>query len=185
MVYIYRFLQKGDVMNKFLVAVAIVIIGSACYAKNPPTTRRSDGPSADNTSARPAFMGRMGLGFEGKNKAIMDTRKKLFELKKFKWETMRQNLKIDTKEFASIINKKISDLKLSNKTFDSLRKSAKNNVERMAINKLENKFLRFEMMLKCIADGLPEFEGKRPQGEPDPRDQQKMHTMETPVAAEE
>ncbi|MFH1254085.1 MAG: hypothetical protein V1646_01490 [bacterium] len=159
-------------MNKFLVAVAIIMIGSTCYAKNPPTARRSDGPSTDSTSARPGFMGRMGLDFKGENKAIMDTRKKLFELKKFKWETMRQNLKIDTKEFASIINKKISDLKLSNKTFDSLRKSAKTNRERMCINKLENKFLRFQMMLKFLGEGCPILE-------------EKIRQMKTSVATEE
>ncbi|KKQ11639.1 MAG: hypothetical protein WCS92_02985 [Candidatus Babeliales bacterium] len=159
-------------MNKFLVAVAIVVIGGACYAKNPPTTRRSDGPSTGSTSAYPGFMGRMGLGFEGKNKAIMDTRKKLFELKKFKWETMRQNLKIDTKEFAGIINKKIDDLKLSSKTFDSLRKSAKTNRERMCINKLENKFLRFQMMLKFLGEGCPALK-------------EKMRDMEAPIATEE
>ncbi len=177
-------LKKEILMNKFLVAVAIVMIGSVCYAKNPPTNQRADSPSDSKTSPYPGFLGRMGLRLNEKNKEIMDVRKKIFELKKFKWETMRQNLKIDAKEFANIINKKISDLKLSSKTFDSLRKSAKTDRERVCINKLENKFLRFQIMLKCIAEGLPEFEGKK-QGEPNPRRLEKIHTMETQVEVEE
>ena len=159
-------------MNKFLMAAAIVVIGSACYAKSPQLTRRSDEPSAARTMAYPGIMEKMGWRFDGKNKAIMETRKKLFELKKFKWETMRQNLKIDNKEFANILNKKMNDLKLSNKTFDSLRKSAKTNMERMHINKLENKFLRFQMMLKFVAEGCPVLE-------------EKIRQMKTSVVTEE
>ncbi len=147
-------------MNKFLVAVAIVMIGSTCYAKNPLINQRVNSPSDIKTSPYPGFLGRSDLPLYEKNKEIMDVRKKIFELKKFKCETVRQNLKIDAKEFANIINKKISDLKLSSNTFDSLRKAAKTDGERVYINKLENKFLRFQIMLKCITEGLTEFEGK-------------------------
>lgn len=153
------FLQKGDVVNKFLMSVALVMVGCSCYAGNIPSDRPSDGPLA--TSPRPIFMKKMGMGMDGKNKAIMDVQKQLLELKKFKVETIRQNLKIDTKALGDIINKKISDLKLSNATFDSLRTAAKDNMERMAINKLENKFLKFQMMLKIMIEGFPKDEGKR------------------------
>ena len=147
-------------MNRFLMSVALVMIGVSCYAGNIPSDRPSDGPLA--TSPRPIFMKNMVRGMDGKNKAIMDVQKQLLELKKFKVETIRQNLKIDTKAFGDLINKKISDLKLSNATFDSLRTAAKSNMERMAINKLENKFLKFQMMLKVMVEGFPKFEEKIP-----------------------
>lgn len=152
-------------MKKILMAVAIVMIGSSCYAGN---LRSSD------TKPRPISMKHMedkGKGMKEKNKAIMDVGKQLFELKKFKMETIHQNLKIDTKALADMLNKKINDLKLSNATFDSLRASAKNNMERMAINKLENKFIKFQMMLKGMAEGLPKFEEENPEEDPQPGEQ--------------
>jgi hypothetical protein len=136
-------------MKKFLMmAVAMVMIGGSCYSVG----HNSVCPSCKCSSER------AGKCFNGKNKAIRDVRNKLWELKKFKIETVRENLKIDSRELGNIISGKIHALGLSNKTFDHLRKSAKSDLELMRINKLQNKFLRFNMMVRVMSEGCPRLE---------------------------
>ena len=151
-------------MKKLFIIASIIAIGSFCYAKNPSLGTQTDNPSDRTRISRVMACPEWFAKWE--NKDIMDARKKLFELKKFKWETIKENLKIESSELASIINQKISNLKLSNKTFDSLRKKAKNDRERICINRLENKFLKFQMMVKFIGEGCPKIqEWKKRQAE--------------------
>lgn len=139
-------------MKKFLLAVAMLSIAYSCYA---------------GTMKEQKKLRRLGeaKGWEWGNKDIRDIRKKMRELKIFKWQTIQQNLKIDSKELSEIIDKKIKELKLSIKTFDKLRKSAKNNMQRIRINRLENKFLRLEMKLKFMREGCPKWEKLRAEAE--------------------
>lgn len=138
-------------MKKFiLLTAAAFLIGSSCYAVRDSKgykERKRIGTSKE-TSWRKDTKWCPGL----KNKEIWAVRKKMFQLKKYKWEAIRTNLKIEPKELANQISAEMRKLGLSSRTFDKLRKSAKNNWERIKINKLEIKFLKMQMMLNLMSE---------------------------------
>ncbi len=150
-------------MKKFIIAVTLLTIASSCYAENPYRERRrmrvrdADWCESDwgkGAGWEGAGIGR-GWGLMERSKDIRELRRKIFKLKKFKMETIQENLKIDSKELAAIVENKMRELNLTTKTFDKLRKSAKNNRQRMVINRLENRFLKLQIWLKYMHEGCP------------------------------
>lgn len=131
---------------KSILAV-LLVTSSVCYACK---TKAMFGSKPLNQASTPEA-----FGIET-NKDLLNMHKKLFDLKRFKLETIRKNLRIDPKAFSNIINKKINELGLSNAAFDSLRKSVKSNKERIKINELENKFLEIQVMIEHIVQGFPQ-----------------------------
>jgi len=143
-------------LYKSILAVLLILGGgSYCYAlKTVSDYNRKYGTNIGKTIVVKA---------PEKSAAVLDLEKKLFDLKKFKLETIRQYLKIAPQVFSGIINKKINELGLSDSSFDNLRAAAKKNPDvamgnrdRIAINELENKFLEIKRMIKHIAEGFPQ-----------------------------
>jgi hypothetical protein len=153
-------------MKKIIMSVVLVTMAYACYAEKPYRERRRMrdkegewcGLGWDRGESRRAGRGwgrGEGWGLKERSKDIRELRRKVFKLKQFKMKAIQDNLKIDSKELAEIVEKKMHELDLSSKTFDKLRESAKNNWQRMAINRLENRFLKLQMWLKYMHEGCP------------------------------
>lgn len=140
--------------------VVLLILGSGCYCYAGKAAAVYNAKYGTNIGKSNATVN---VTVPEKSAAVLDLEKKLFELKKFKLETIRQNLKITPQTFSTIISSKINELGLSNSSFEALRTSAKNNAdvakgnrERIMINELENKFLEIQIMIKRIVEGFPQ-----------------------------
>lgn len=162
-------------MKRYLIAGTILVfICSGLYAA---TTSPTDTSSAASTTTPKQGSKK---GKRGGNSVTKDMRKKLHELNKFYMDTVKQNLKVDVNTISDSINKKITELGLSIAAFDTLRASVTKDMERSAINELENRFLEFQKTLNFLVKGLPKFE----QVEAQETSQQQAATAEETATAE-
>lgn len=150
-------------MKNFLMLLVILMFGNLCPMTSksvPPASKPKPVPPAITKTTEKQVEKHQRKTLEGKKhqeekNQIREMQKKVRELKKFKLETIRQNLK-DSKTVIEIINKKITELNLTNAAFDSLRATTKKTKERMAINRMENQILQMKTTLKVLAKGFSE-----------------------------